>query len=134
MSAEVYGTKGGGWRARKGAYVRGGYRLEHVIQQVREHEAWEAEQTMTLTRLDKAPFPWAGGKADAAPLVWEALGDVDHYAEPFCGSLVTLLRRPHAANRTYHSETVNDADGYLVNAFRSIQHSPEATAAAARGR
>ena len=62
----------------------------------------------------------------------EALGDVDHYVEPFAlGSLAVLLRRPHEANRTYHSETVNDLDGLLCNAWRSIQWNPEATADAA---
>ena len=86
---------------------------------------------MSLTDLRKTPFPWFGGKADAAPAVWEALGDVDHYVEPFAGSLAVLLRRPHEANRTYHSETVNDLDGLLCNAWRSIQWSPEATADAA---
>lgn len=84
-----------------------------------------------LTDLRKTPWPWFGGKADAAPAVWEALGDVDHYVEPFAGSLAVLLRRPHEANRTYHSETVNDLDGLLCNAWRSIQWSPEATADAA---
>lgn len=84
-----------------------------------------------LTNLYKTPFPWFGGKSDAAPAVWSALGDVDHYVEPFAGSLAVLLRRPHEANRTYHSETVNDLDGLLVNAWRSIQLSPDATADAA---
>ena len=84
-----------------------------------------------LTDLRKTPFPWFGGKADAAHAVWEALGDVDHYVEPFAGSLAVLLRRPHEANRAYHSETVNDLDGLLCNAWRSIQWSPEATADAA---
>ena len=84
-----------------------------------------------LTKLFKTPWPWAGGKSDAAPAVWEALGDVDHYVEPFAGSLAVLLRRPHEANRTYHSETVNDLDGLLCNAWRAIQHSPDATAEAA---
>jgi site-specific DNA-adenine methylase len=84
-----------------------------------------------LTRLEKAPFPWFGGKADAADHVWAALGDVEHYVEPFMGSLAVLMRRPHEANRSYHSETVNDLDGLLVNAWRSIQLSPDATAQAA---
>lgn len=84
-----------------------------------------------LTNLNKTPWPWYGGKSDAAPAVWEALGDVDHYVEPFAGSLAVLLRRPHPANRTYHSETVNDMDGLLCNAWRSIQMSPDATADAA---
>ncbi len=79
----------------------------------------------------KAPFPWFGGKADAAPAVWAALGDVEHYVEPFAGSLAVLLRRPHPCNRTYYSETVNDVDGLLVNAWRSIQLSPRETAEAA---
>jgi hypothetical protein len=80
---------------------------------------------------NKTPWPWFGGKSDAASHVWEALGDVDHYVEPFAGSLAVLLRRPHPANRSYHSETVNDLDGLLVNAWRSIQQSPDAMAEAA---
>jgi len=84
-----------------------------------------------LINLEKTPWPWFGGKADAAPDVWAALGDVDHYVEPFAGSLAVLLRRPHEANRAYHSETVNDLDGLLVNAWRSMQMSPDAMADAA---
>ena len=80
---------------------------------------------------EKTPWPWFGGKSAAAPLVWGAMGDVDHYVEPFAGSLAVLLRRPHPCNRTYYSETVNDLDGLLVNAWRSIQLSPDAMAAAA---
>ena len=79
----------------------------------------------------KAPFPYMGGKTGAAETIWAALGDVEHYVEPFCGSLAVLLNRPHTPNRTYYSETVNDADGLLVNAWRSIQLHPEETAAAA---
>ncbi|NJK32324.1 MAG: DNA adenine methylase [Deltaproteobacteria bacterium] len=79
----------------------------------------------------KCPWPWFGGKTHAAPVVWEALGDVDHYIEPFAGSLAVLLRRPHPANRAYKSETVNDADGLLINFWRSVQLDPEATAEAA---
>lgn len=86
---------------------------------------------MTLTDLRKTPFPWMGGKADAAPAVWEALGDPEHYCEPFAGSLAVLLRRPHPCNRTYYSETVNDLDGLLCNAWRAIQQNPDAVAEAA---
>jgi len=78
--------------------------------------------------LQKAPFPWFGGKSQAAEAVWAALGDVEHYVEPFAGSLAVLLNRPHEANRTYFSETVNDLDGLLVNAWRAIQLDPEETA------
>lgn len=84
-----------------------------------------------LTNLHKTPWPWFGGKADAAPIVWEALGDVAHYVEPFAGSLAVLLRRPHKCNRTYYSETVNDMDGLLCNAWRSMQMAPDAMADAA---
>jgi hypothetical protein len=34
---------------------------------------------MTLKNLYKTPWPWFGGKADAATYVWEALGDPAHY-------------------------------------------------------
>lgn len=79
----------------------------------------------------KTPFPWFGGKRHASPLVWELLGDVDHYVEPFAGGMAVLLNRPHPCNRPYFSETVNDLDGLLVNAWRSIAYSPDTTAEAA---
>ena len=79
----------------------------------------------------KAPFPYAGGKSQAAPAVWAAIGDVEHYCEPFFGSGAVLLNRPHKCNRTYFSETVNDLDGLLVNVWRGIQLKPQETAEAA---
>jgi DNA adenine methylase len=84
-----------------------------------------------LTNLHKTPFPWFGGKADAAPLIWGGLGDVAHYVEPFAGSLAVLLRRPHEANRTYYSETVNDFDALLCNFWRALAADPEGVADAA---
>ena len=77
----------------------------------------------------KTPWPWFGGKSQAAPLVWKVLGDVPHYVEPFAGGLAVLLNRPHPCNRTYYSETVNDLDGFIVNVWRAIQWHPEETAA-----
>jgi hypothetical protein len=56
---------------------------------------------------------------------------VAHFVDPFCGSCAVLLERPHPCNRPYFSETVNDADGFLVNALRSMQWHPQATAEAA---
>jgi site-specific DNA-adenine methylase len=79
----------------------------------------------------KAPFPWFGGKSKAAPLVWSLLGDVEHYIEPFAGSLAVLLNRPHPCNRPYHSETVNDLDGFIVNVWRALAQHPDAVAEAA---
>jgi site-specific DNA-adenine methylase len=81
-----------------------------------------------LTNLFKSPFPYWGGKSDAAETVWGALGDVSHYVEPFAGSLAALLRRPHPANRAHFTETVNDLDGLLVNAWRAIAQAPDEVA------
>ncbi len=78
-----------------------------------------------------APFPHFGGKRRAAPIIWDALGDVGGYVEPFCGSAAALLARPAAKGRRV--ETLNDADGWLVNAWRAIQHSPASVAAHAAG-
>lgn len=86
---------------------------------------------MSLTDLDKAPFPWFGGKSRAADTVWSLLGDVPHYVEPFFGGGAVLLRRPHPCNRSSVSETVNDFDGHVANFWRAIAFDPEATAAAA---
>lgn len=74
----------------------------------------------------KAPFPWFGGKSRVAPMVWERLGDVPNYVEPFAGSLAVLLGRPekHAGK----IETVNDLDGFVANFWRSIATDPEQTA------
>lgn len=38
----------------------------------------------------KAPFIWFGGKRHVASAVWDALGDVDNYVEPFAGLLAEL--------------------------------------------
>ena len=45
----------GGWRATKGAYMRGGARLESVVEQVEEHERWAARQTRPFTQLPLWP-------------------------------------------------------------------------------
>ena len=78
-----------------------------------------------------APFPYFGGKRRAAPIVWEALGDPSGYVEPFAGSAAVLLGRPAFKGRRV--ETLNDADGWLVNTWRSLQLSPAEVAAHAWG-
>jgi site-specific DNA-adenine methylase len=60
-------------------------------------------------------------------LIWEGLGDVANYVEPFAGSLAVILGRPTEAR----IETVNDADCYLANFWRAIARDPEAVAYAA---
>jgi len=72
----------------------------------------------------KAPFPYFGGKSRIADAVWERLGDVPNYVEPFFGSGAILLRRPHEPN----CETVNDLDGMVSNFWRAVQSDPEAVA------
>lgn len=73
-----------------------------------------------------APFPYFGGKRRAALIIWDALGDPGGYVEPFAGSAAVLLARPAFSGKRV--ETLNDADGWLVNAWRSIQLSPDAVA------
>lgn len=74
----------------------------------------------------KAPFPYFGGKAKAAALVWARLGDVRNYIEPFAGSAAMLLARPHAPA----IETLNDANCYIANFWRSVEQEPERVARA----
>lgn len=69
-----------------------------------------------------APFPYFGGKRNAAPAVWKALGDVGGYIEPFAGSAAVLLGRPPFEGPRV--ETINDTDGWLVNAWRAIALNP----------
>lgn len=73
-----------------------------------------------------APFPWFGGKSRVAGVVWEGLGDVDTYVEPFAGSLAVLLGRPKW--HTGVMEIVNDADQYIANFWRAVQAAPDEVA------
>jgi hypothetical protein len=84
-----------------------------------------------MTRFLAAPFPYFGGKRRAAPIIWRALGDPSGYVEPFAGSAAVLLARPSFRGRRV--ETLNDADGWLVNTWRSIQLSPDDVARHACG-
>lgn len=72
------------------------------------------------------PFPWFGGKSTVAPIVWDALGaDVPNYVEPFYGSGAVLMLRPGGAG---HTETVNDADGFVANFWRAMKGDPDSVA------
>jgi hypothetical protein len=74
--------------------------------------------------LLRAPFPWFGGKSRAAPLIWQHLGNVKNYVEPFAGSLAVLLQRPEDG----HTETVNDRDCFLANFWRALSEDPAGVA------
>lgn len=72
----------------------------------------------------KAPFPWFGGKSRCAAQVWQALGDVRNYVEPFAGSLAVLLARPTPPD----VEVVNDLDCFVANFWRAAQRAPSEVA------
>lgn len=74
----------------------------------------------------KAPFPYFGGKSMIADKVWAALGQPDHYLEPFFGSGAVLLARPNFSYRL--TETVNDKDANLCNVWRALQFAPDEVA------
>ena len=71
-----------------------------------------------------APFPWFGGKANAAEVVWQAFGVVDNYVEPFAGSAAMLLSAPDGKRIS----TINDADGFVANFWRAISLDPDEVA------
>jgi len=73
----------------------------------------------------KSLFPYFGGKSSIADVIWKHLGDVGSYVEPFFGSGAGLAARPHRVTPSTHVELVNDLNGWLVNAWRSVQHDPE---------
>lgn len=78
----------------------------------------------TRVSMIKSPFQYFGGKSRCADLVWDSLGNVDHYVEPFFGSGAVLFARPHEPN----IETVNDYDGFVANFWRAVQADPCAVA------
>lgn len=75
----------------------------------------------------RAPLPYFGGKSGAIEQVWQALGGVQNYVEPFAGSAAMLLGVP-AAKRL---ETINDADGFVANFWRAVANDPAGVAHAA---
>lgn len=79
---------------------------------------------MSLAGTLAAPYPYFGGKALACEAVWAALGEVDCYVEPFCGSAAMLLGAPDGKR----TETINDADGWVANWWRAVAHDAEAVA------
>jgi site-specific DNA-adenine methylase len=80
-----------------------------------------AQQTR---RQLKAPFPYFGSKRQVADAVWEGLGDVANYVEPFAGSLAVLLANPWRPK----VETINDVDCFVVNFWRAVSNDPKRVA------
>lgn len=75
----------------------------------------------------KAPFPYFGGKSKVAQIVWNALGDVKHYLEPFFGSGAVLLLRPNYDYKR-HIETICNKNGFVANAWRALKYAPDEVA------
>jgi len=78
----------------------------------------------------KSPFVYFGGKSVIAPIIWQHLGNPRHYLEPFLGSAACLLARPSSIQseiNAHPSEIVNDKNGYISNAWRSLKANPEKT-------
>ena len=74
-----------------------------------------------MTEL-QSPVQYWGGKAKAAPLVWERFGKVDTYLEPFFGGGSVLIKSPYGPARR---EVVYDANSLVCNLFRALQHDPD---------
>ncbi len=77
-----------------------------------------------LIKAIVAPFPYFGGKRNAAEQVWAKFSQVNNYVEPFCGSAAMLLKAPTVTD----TETVNDSNGFVVNFWRAIKADPEGVA------
>lgn len=69
-------------------------------------------------------YPYFGSKAAVASIIWEALGEVPNYVEPFAGSCAVLLARP----RPGKVETVNDLHAFIPCFLRAVRDDPEAVA------
>lgn len=78
---------------------------------------------MTVAKL-KSPYPFFGGKSRVADLIWEGLGEISNYIEPFAGSLAVLLVNPQVPK----IETVNDIDCFISNFWRAVSNDPEGVA------
>lgn len=68
----------------------------------------------------KPCFPYFGGKSKVANIIWQGLGEVTNYVEPFAGSLAVLLANPKPAK----IETVNEIDPFISNFWRSVGKDP----------
>jgi site-specific DNA-adenine methylase len=72
----------------------------------------------------KSPYPYFGGKSRVASIIWQGMGQVSNYVEPFAGSLAVLLANPVIPK----IETVNDKDNMICNFWRAVSNDPEGVA------
>jgi len=78
------------------------------------------------TESPKSLFPYFGGKSKIAPIIWERIGPVRNYVEPFVGSGAVFFQKPHDS-----ISTLNDSSGLMINLWRGIQRNHEAVASEA---
>lgn len=69
-------------------------------------------------------YPYFGSKAAVAQTIWDALGDVPNYVEPFAGSAAVLLSR----HRPGKVETINDIHSFIPNFLRAVREDPDGVA------
>ena len=72
----------------------------------------------------RPPFPYPGNKFEIAHVIWNALGDVPNYVEPFAGTAAVHLARPHSGKVV----TLNELNGFISNFYRAVQATPDAVA------
>lgn len=70
------------------------------------------------TKKYKAAFVYPGGKSKVAEEIWNRLGKVETYIEPFFGTGAVFFNCPY----TLPYAIVNDIDGYLVNFWRAVRN------------
>ena len=78
---------------------------------------------MTTSKL-KSPYTWFGGKSRVASVIWQGLGQISNYVEPFAGSLAVLLANPQIPK----IETINELDHCVSNFWRAVSKEPEMVA------
>jgi len=69
----------------------------------------------------KPPFPYFGSKRQVADTIWQGLGQISNYVEPFAGSLAVLL----ANSSIPKIETVNDKNCFVSNFWRAVSNNPD---------
>ena len=73
----------------------------------------------------KPLFPYYGNKERVVAIIWDRLGNVKNYVEPFIGSGAVLLGRPIAHLNVTPRETINDSAGLVSNFFRAVKIDPK---------
>lgn len=75
---------------------------------------------------EKVVYPYWGCKQKCTDIIWDRLGKVDVFIDPFMGSNIVALRNPYYTH--LKQEIINDHNGYLINFWRSIKFDPARTA------